>query len=401
MGTGFFQGSKRSVVKAPTSLIPKCGACGLYKHCTSPKMTPRGKGLKRILIIGEAPGEEDDEQNKPNSGNSGKLLADTLSDLGVDLRRDCVTTHSIICHPKNGASVSIEKIEHCRPNLVKTLADIDPEIIIPLGSMAVQALLGIVYKEDDLGGISRWSGWQIPSQKPNAWICPTFHPSFVLRQEKNPVVGLLFRQHIKKAVGLQGRPWDDVPAFRDEVKLVLDPDRAARAIARFHSAEMIAFDYETTTLKPEHKGASIVCCSMSDGRRTIAYPWIGDAITATGDVLGSPAIKKIASNLKFEERWTRSVFRHGVANWHWDTMVAAHCLDNRPGTTGLKFQSFIHLGEGSYDEHVKQFLKARGTATNRVKEIEIEQLLLYCGLDSLLEFKVAEIQMQMIKGKQA
>lgn len=396
MPVGFFPASTLSTKKAPPSLVAKCGACGLFKGCQSPKMRPSGDGQRRILIVGEAPGEEEDKRGIQFVGPAGQLLEEALTSAGIKMRRDCHITNALICRPPGNNISNSEMIDWCRPNLVKTLDEVQPEIIIPLGGTAVQSVLGHLYKEDDIGGIGRWAGWQIPCQKLNVWICPTFHPSFILRSEKNPVPGKMFRHHLREAAGLSGRPWDTVPDYKSKVERILDTQEAAKAVLSFLECKMVAFDYETTTLKPEYEGASIVCCSVSNGKRTIAFPWLGPVIDAMQQLLRSP-VAKIASNLKFEERWTRWFYGHGVTNWKWDTMVAAHCLDNRPNITSIKFQSFIWLGAEAYDEHVKKFLRAKGAKVNTIKEdVDLDQLLIYNGLDSLVEYKVARLQMKTI-----
>lgn len=394
---GFFPKSKLLVSKAPASIVPKCGACGLYKACNSPKIAPSGDGKRRILIISEAPGEDEDEKGIHLAGKAGKFLEETLRKVGIDLRRDCTITSALICRTKGDAIPSGDQIDHCRPNLLKTIEAVDPEVIIPLGTAAVQSLLATVYKEDDIGGIMRWSGFKIPCQKINAWIVPTYHPRFVMAQEKNPVPNKLFYHHLKMAADLCGRPWSPVPNYKKEVELLYGHREAAKAILEILEAgEPVAFDYETTCLKPEYEGAAIVSCSVSNGDRTIAYPWMGDAVEASRQLFRSP-LPKIASNLKFEERWTRWQFGRGVRNWAWDTMNVAHCLDNRPNTTSIKFQAFIHLGTEAYDEHIKPFLRAKkGQRVNQIlQEIDLDQLLTYNGLDSILEFKVAMIQAQI------
>ena len=77
-------------------------------------------------------------------------------------------------------------------------------------------------------------------------------------------------------------------------------------------------------------------------------------------------------------------------------MLAAHVLDNRGEISGLKFQAFVNLGQPSYDDHFKKLLRPlAGKKLNRAsKEIDIHQLLKYCGCDSLLEVLVAEKQHQ-------
>jgi len=52
----------------PSSLLPKCGSCGLFKTCESPKMEPYGQGRSRVLVVGEAPGQTEDEEGRPFIG---------------------------------------------------------------------------------------------------------------------------------------------------------------------------------------------------------------------------------------------------------------------------------------------------------------------------------------------
>ena len=66
----------------PASTIPQCGACGLYKGCKSPKMEPTGNGKRKVLIVGEAPGNEEDRKGIQLIGKSGKRLEDDLQSAG-------------------------------------------------------------------------------------------------------------------------------------------------------------------------------------------------------------------------------------------------------------------------------------------------------------------------------
>lgn len=399
---GFFT-ELQSASKPPQARLPQCGACGLYKTCESPKMPVSGNGKRKILIVGEAPGRNEDEKGKQFVGQSGRLLRETLDELGVDMREDCWLTNALICRPPGNRTPTDKEIRYCRPNLMKAIRELDPTTIILLGKAAVGSLIGSIWRED-IGGMMRWAGWNIPCQKPNVWICPTFHPSYVLREEKNRVVKLFFKQHLKEAIKLKYKPWDVVPNYRKQVEVIMDPAEAAEMIREFTKAGGdVAFDYETNMLKPDSDEAEIVTCSICWlGKHTIAYPWHGDAVVATSEMLLSKKVRKIASNKKFEERWTKAKLIHGVRNWKHDTMLGAHVLDNRRKITSIKFQSFVLLGQESYDDHIKPYLKSKNkncNSPNRIKEVSIRELLIYNGLDSLLEYLVAGIQIPLIRGK--
>ena len=396
MARGFFASSTLVATKAPVSLVPKCGACGFCNSCHSPKLPVSGKGRRRILIVGEFPSAADDEGGMHFVGESGSFLRGILDAVGLNMREDCWLTNAIICHPDGKTDKEIDSaVSYCRPVLMRTIQELDPVLIIPLGQLAVKSLIGGLWKEADVGPITRWVGWRIPCQKPNVWICPTFHPTFV-RREKKQVLEAAFRRHLRAAAELSERPWKTLPEPNKQVEVILDTDEAARVIRRMkEKGGPIAVDYENTCLKPEYPGAEIVCCSLCwRGKKTIAYPWHGAAIEATKEILHSPNCQFIAANLKHEDRWTRHVFGRPVRVWLHDTMIAAHALDNRPHICGLKFQAFVRLGAESYDDHIKRFLAAKGDARlNRVKtEVDMRQLLLYCGMDTLLEYWLAMVQ---------
>lgn len=397
---GFFQQSQLAQSKAPPSVLPLCGACGLFKTCKSPKMDPSGKGKRRILLLGEAPGEHEDERGKQFVGKTGKLLERTLAKFGVDMREDCWLTNALICHPEDNIIKSKKVIDYCRPNLLQTLRKLQPDIIIPLGGTAVESLIGHLWK-GDTGNITRWAGYRIPCQKPNMWVCPTFHPSFVDRseQKKDLVVKKIWEDHLEAALSLKGKPWPDGPPdYSSLVRCIYDPHEAKRAMVDLNGYEgEFAFDYETTTLKPS-SGGEIVCASLAwrdigGIPWGIAFPWLPPASTYFLKLLGWPN-PKVGYNIKFEEVWTRAA-EGRVRNWKHDGMLHAHWTDSRRGTKSLKFQAFVQLGAEAYDDHIKPMLKARkGQRVNQIlQEVNLKDLLKYCALDSLLELELAQTQM--------
>jgi uracil-DNA glycosylase family 4 len=377
--------------KAPISAAPKCGACGLYKKCKSPKMGYSGKGRRKILIIVDAPTNDDDQRGRYLTGTTGKRVQEALTKCGIDMLRDCWVTGALICHPGGVLKDAADMIDYCQPNLRNLIEELQPEIIIPLGMTAIKSLISMVWKDHDIGGMTRWHGWRIPCQKINAWICPTFHPTYLFFT-KNPVPGMMFDNHIKAAATLDGSPWPDgFPDYEADIEVVMDVKRASRIIDKMIAkGGDVAFDFENNCLKPEPDHADIVCCSVCwEGKKTIAFPWHGEVVDAMRRLIRSD-LGKIASNMKHEERWCKKVFGVGVRNWVWCTMTAAHWLDNRKGITGLKFQSFVELGLEEYNSSIEPFLKAdHSNAVNRIKEVELTRLLKYCGKDSLLEYLIA------------
>ena len=390
-----FFNSSNSTAKQTVGKIPKCGACGLYKQCASPKMKPSGKGRKGILIVGEAPGATEDAQGIQFVGKAGQHLENHLLDVGIDMRKDCWITNCIICRPPENKIPSPKVVDYCRPTLFNTIDELQPNVVICFGLTAVKSLIGHLWRED-VGPMARWVGFRIPSQKPNCWIAPTYHPSYLLR-ENNPVLELHFAQHLTAAVALQGKPWAKPPDFERQVQCIENPTVAARKLRQLIelAPPLVAFDYETSMLKPDSKEAEIVTCSVSDGVTTLSYPWHGEAIEATKELLTNPDIKKTAHNAKFETRWSKAVLDIEVKPWAFCSMIGSHVLDNRRGVTGLKFQAFVRFGQPSYNDYIEPYLKQKNSnKPNRIREADLGKLLLYGGLDALLQYKLAEQQME-------
>ena len=129
---------------------------------------------------------------------------------------------------------------------------------------------------------------------------------------------------------------------------------------------------------------------------------------ALAGFLSSPMIGKAAANMKYEHVW--SLIKLGVETnpWIWDTMQAAHILDNRPGITSLKFQAYVQLGVVDYDSHIYTFLSGpapgedpkNSNAINRIFELVErdggKELMTYCALDAMYEHQHGLNQMERL-----
>lgn len=396
MPKGFFPGSMLESSPSSGSRLPLCGKCGYLDTCLTPKMEPTGEGRRGVLIVGEAPGREEDEKGIQFIGKAGDTLRSSVGK--IDIERDCWKTNAMICRPPDN-KLEKKKIPYCRPNLTKTVEELNPRVIILLGGPAIEQLLRPYYK-DNLGGITKWAGFQIPSPSLNAWVCPTFHPSFINR-EHSPALERLFKRHLKRAFSLKKRPWEDKskPNYSKLITKVHEHRRAARYIRQIiNKGGWTAFDFETNMLKPDHEEARIVSCAICwQGKKVFAYPWHGEAIEATKEYLLS-SIPKTGHNIKFEERWARAILKIRINGWKWCGMNGAHVLDNRKGITSLSFQAFVRLGQENYDEHISKYLKAKGAnKPNKIlEEISLSQLLEYNGMDAVVEYFVNDHQMKEI-----
>lgn len=309
------------------------------------------------------------------------------------------------CRPPRNEITDDRWIEYCRPKVLQAIKEHDPTVIVCLGAYAVESVVGAYWKPD-VGGIKRWAGFRIPCRKPNLWICPTFHPSYIMREKTRAakLYQMVFQRHLKAAFDLAGtRPWDEVPDYASQVELIYETSKAAKIIRRMiEKGGVVAFDYETDRLKPDHPDARIICASICwNGKKTIAFPWHGEAVTAFRELMRSP-VKKVSHNLRFEMRWTMRIMKTRIRNWEWDTLALGHVIDCRKGIGGLDFQAFVRLGQEDYDSRLESFMSARkeggknkndsGNAPNNVSKIDLKSLLTYNGIDSLVSYLIYEQQ---------
>ncbi len=176
--------SKTNIKKQKQSLLDQLYEP--YKNCT---MCPLGNlGRKKVvfgsgnpdadlLIIGEGPGQQEDEQGAPFVGKSGKLLDKALNMAGIK-RKDIFITNIVKCRPPNNRAPQKKESITCKNLLLlKQIKIIEPKIICTLGSSSTNSFL-----EEEIK-ISDARGKVIPFE--NFLIFPTYHPAYALRSPKN------------------------------------------------------------------------------------------------------------------------------------------------------------------------------------------------------------------------
>lgn len=373
--------------KKPISDLPSCGVCGLYKDCQNPRIPVQGKG--KILIVGHAPSQEEDRQGVYLTGEPGKFLKGELGNI------DYLVTKALICKTVD-ALPPLEQINACRPNLLKVIEEHKPNVIIPLGNTAIESVIGNDFgKNTERKNIDRWIGQQIPSRKYNAWICPNYHPAYVL-ELNDPAMNLIFSNTLKQAIEIKEKPYTVIPDEQSEIQILSEKEAVLKIKEYRKQGGTMAFDYETTGLKPDHKDHEIVSCSICwNNQETIAFMVNEEVRYYLAGILQSGRVRKIASNMKFEDRWTRAKLDVEIKSWWWDTMLASHILRNDPKSSSIKFEAYTRMGIGDYDGHISKYLESDSpNGFNRIKELDRRDLLIYNGMDSLLEYRVAIMQMQ-------
>lgn len=137
----------------------------------------RGNPQAKILIIGEAPGPQENIQGKPFVGRAGKLLDDILRAVEFDPEKDVYISNSVFRMPPGEGGKAFRKptnpeIEYYRPYVQELIRLIDPKIMLLTGNVACYSVIGQT-------GITKLRGTWI--EKDGRSIMPIFHPSYLLR----------------------------------------------------------------------------------------------------------------------------------------------------------------------------------------------------------------------------
>jgi uracil-DNA glycosylase len=158
----------------------------------------RGNPQAKLLIIGEAPGPQENIQGKPFVGRAGQLLDKILQVANFDPEKDVYITNSVFRLPPGEDGKAFRKptdaeINYYRPYVFEIIRFIDPFIILLTGNVACQSILGKT-------GITSLHGkW---SQVEGRWVMPIYHPSYLLRNQS------------REPGSPKAQMWDDIREVR-------------------------------------------------------------------------------------------------------------------------------------------------------------------------------------------
>ncbi len=186
--------NKISSLEQLKSYMSNFKGCELYKSSTNMVFSD-GNPKSKIMLIGEAPGHDEDIQGKPFVGRSGKLLDKMLE--AIELNREKVYIANIVpWRPPSNRRPTDEEIEICLPFIKKHIELIKPKVLMLLGSTATFALL------KNTEGISKIRGKWVDLNLNNISVptLPTFHPAFLLRQPAQ-------KKHV----------WEDLKSLKNKV----------------------------------------------------------------------------------------------------------------------------------------------------------------------------------------
>lgn len=173
-------------------MILKCRKCPL--HITRNKAVPgEGDPKARLMFVGEAPGRDEDIQGRPFVGKAGQLLTKIIKAMNFE-RKEVYITNIVKCRPPDNRNPQQKEIEACHPYLLAQIRQIKPRVIVALGKVAAEFFVpGSKSISAIRGNFHEFYG--IP-------VMPTFHPSYLIRNESNRERKKLVWSDMKKVMAL-------------------------------------------------------------------------------------------------------------------------------------------------------------------------------------------------------
>ncbi|MFZ5803051.1 MAG: uracil-DNA glycosylase [Candidatus Omnitrophota bacterium] len=172
-----------------------CDRCALARGRTT-IVVDRGNFNSKVVLIGEAPGENEDHEGKAFVGRAGKLLDRLLLELGFDTNRDALIMNVVKCRPPENRAPKPDEAAACSDFFRKQLSLLDARIVILMGATALRHTLK--HKKDfsmkeEVGKFFEDDAF------PDAKVMVIFHPAYILRDpRKEP----LMRAHLARLVTL-------------------------------------------------------------------------------------------------------------------------------------------------------------------------------------------------------
>jgi uracil-DNA glycosylase family 4 len=191
------------------SIAEKCEKCQLHKGRTN-VVFGNGPVPCDLMLIGEAPGAEEDLQGLPFVGRAGQLLTKILESVGIKRPDDIYIANTVKCRPPNNRAPLPKEQEACRPYLEAQIKYVKPKVILLAGSPAVKSVMKI---DKPMTGI-RGKWLKLPGTEIS--VMPIFHPAYLLR---NPS---------KKKGSPKWYTWEDM----QEVKHALEFHRKVAELAQ-------------------------------------------------------------------------------------------------------------------------------------------------------------------------
>lgn len=353
-----------------------CTKCPLSATAHTVCMIGSGPANARVMIVGEAPGYNEDRQGTPFVGQAGQLLDEELERVGL-VRDDIFVTNSQKCRPPENRKPTATERKACKPYLQAELDMVKPALVVTMGNSAMQSVLGSSGIMSKMNAVYEKDGNQ---------VIPLVHPAFVLRDPthmdafrsglqlvKRVLDGTNTEPETKINLIASRRELDDFLDLLQDVQdpIVLDIESGSDTGREGAGLEVWAPDWKLATIGfTWNIGESWVIPFEHPESFLQPFPseleWLYDTLD---NILGPKRL--VNHNIKYDLGGLR---RRGMwlSRAHFDTMVAAHLLDENRAK-GLKPLAIQYLGAGAYAKDIDH---------DKIMQTPLDELAVYNGKDT-------------------
>ncbi len=253
-------------LESTADTVRSCARCRL--HATRANAVP-GEGAPRpgVLLLGEAPGRDEDASGRPFVGRAGRILDRALEEAGLS-RGAAFITNLVKCRPPGNRTPKADEIDACRPFLVAQIACLRPAVIVTLGATATRGLLGGgIELKGARGRFVSFNG--IP-------VLPTYHPAAVL-----------YNRNLERALVRDLRKAGRRPEVR-AAPVRSGPPRAGKPTRRTRSSGGVVHDADGRVLLLKRAAEEVWC--------------LPKGTVEAGETLERTAVREIAEETGLEVR---------------------------------------------------------------------------------------------------
>ncbi|MFQ5838170.1 MAG: uracil-DNA glycosylase [Thermoplasmata archaeon] len=172
--------------------VRSCTLCRLHENRTE-AVPGEGPAEAAIILIGEAPGRQEDEVGHPFVGMAGRVLDEALEEAGLT-RSDVFITNVVKCRPPGNRNPKADEMEACRPYLLRQIEWVRPSVIVTLGIFGLRSLLGVT------GKVARLRSEELKFE--GTPVVATYHPAAT---RYSRVIKERLVQDLRRAVDIAGR----------------------------------------------------------------------------------------------------------------------------------------------------------------------------------------------------
>lgn len=351
----------------------QCEKCPLYKGYSAyaPGVGPKDA---KVVMVGEAPGYYEAEKGEPFVGISGKLLNIVLDHHNID-RQEVRLTNAVLCRPRKNANPNAAALAACKPRLKRELAE--AETIVALGKVAADAIEGTP------GKITQRRVGPASLLPTGQRFVATVHPAATLRQ---PDMFPFLVNDMGKVMSQTTTGWEE-PTYvvYDTPKECID-----FLIEALNSRyEVFALDIEVGVDKDDSftHPRDLLCIGLSYKANTaVVLGERGLRHARVWKLMGQLVKNKkiLCHNGKFDLQVLHNLMMIEEPALDFDTMLASYCLDERPGTHGLKYLAKEELGAPAYDDELKRYIGPKDSFA----DVPRPALYKYNAYDAALTFNL-------------